>query len=444
MKISLLILSTCLLLALGLQPFGLWAFSYIAFLPAFLLAFDLKVKSLKLFFCFLFAGAFYYGILFWGLTLYSPRIFLIIWLLFSFVFAIYFSGVRLLHSKTNSSIFSILASGLLWLLLEKIFALTPLGAAALQLPFYGPLALMQVVSCADFCLLSGTLVGINASAAFFIRKKSAGSGFCFITLLFILSGIYFHGHLRLKNSEEVKNPIKVSLIQHNLPISESWRGKNLDEIYRRYQDLILEAAKASPDLIVLPLYTLPEDPLQNPEFFLNLAKSAQSHILLGSHIPRNPNGSLNQGLLDVAILYAPEGEIAGVYQASQAPPFRDISEMTEGNPALLQASFGKVGILLCFEDIIPKISRRATAAGAEFIAALSNPGHFANTDLPYYHLFQDSLRAIESNRWIVRVSPNGYSAIIDPKGRQIQKSVLQKEFILTGQIGIPDNFGRKN
>lgn len=433
-----LTLIACLLLVSGLQPFGFWMLSYAGFFPIFLLAFDPKIKFSKLFFCALFAGAFYYGIFFCWLTAYSLRTFSSVWLIVSPVFAVYFSGIRL-FSKINFSALLIPVSIGLWAALEKIFALTPLGAAALQLPFYGPPTLMQVVSYADFCLLSGALMGVNASAALLTRKKSPGAWCGFLLSSLVVSGIYFHGHFRMQKTGDTKKSVKVSLIQHNLPISDSWRGKHRDEIYRRYRELILKAAEEAPDLIVLPLYTLPDDPLRNPGFFAGLARSTKSHILIGSHIPEKPGGDPGKNFLDVAILYAPDGKIAGLYQAAQAPPFRGIPEITGDNAAPLKASFGTFGVLLCYEDVLPGPARKAVSSGAECIAALSNPGHFANTDLPYYHLFQDSLRAIESNRWLIRVSPNGYSAIVDPSGRWIKKSVLREEQVLTGKIGLLEN-----
>lgn len=51
------------------------------------------------------------------------------------------------------------------------------------------------------------------------------------------------------------------------------------------------------------------------------------------------------------------------------------------------------------------------------------------------HLYQDQLRAIETDRWVIRVSSNGYSAIIDPRGRIIKRSELGKQQILYGLVG---------
>ncbi len=69
-------------------------------------------------------------------------------------------------------------------------------------------------------------------------------------------------------------------------------------------------------------------------------------------------------------------------------------------------------------------------AGADILVALSNPGMFSNTPMPYYHLQQDQLRVIETKLPLARVSPNGYSSFIDPTGRIIQKTLLDTEDIL--------------
>jgi apolipoprotein N-acyltransferase len=50
--------------------------------------------------------------------------------------------------------------------------------------------------------------------------------------------------------------------------------------------------------------------------------------------------------------------------------------------------------------------------------------------MPYYQLFQDQIRAAETGLPLIRVSPNGYSALIDRTGTIVQKTKLGAEEIL--------------
>jgi len=136
------------------------------------------------------------------------------------------------------------------------------------------------------------------------------------------------------------------------------------------------------------------------------------------------------------MLYTPDVGLTGHYRAVQAPPLGDPQETTADEYKVLDTPVGKIGILLCYEDTTPKLAREAVAEGAEIIIALSNPGHFTKTHLPRHHLFQDQLRAIESGRFVARVSASGYSALIDPRGRLLNKSKLDHEEILQVIAGL--------
>lgn len=420
-------------LLFGLPPAGLWVFSFLGFLPLFLLALDPGLRTRRLFLHAWTVGMIYYGLFFWWLLLYQARIFLIVWLIFAPVFAIYFFAFRLLISKTASSGFKIITASLLWILLGKLFAMTPLTRAPLEIPFYGPLPFLQTASVTDFSVFAGIVTGMNAAGALLIRRRTFPHLAWFAGLILFLALIYVWGDHRLQESSKEQN-IKVALVQHNFPISDTWRQSREEYIFSQFERLTSQAAKESPDLLLFPLYTIPGDPLRKPAFFLGLARRAKAHILLAAHIPRFDDGDPKKGLMDTAILYSPEGTIGGTYQATQAPPFRKISEVTAGRYELLRTPFGKLGILLCYEDCVPGIARKAVLEGADILVSISNPGHFTSTHLPYYHLLQDRLRAIENNRFLLRVSTNGYSAIIDPKGKILGKSRLAEECVLSGKV----------
>ena len=53
----------------------------------------------------------------------------------------------------------------------------------------------------------------------------------------------------------------------------------------------------------------------------------------------------------------------------------------------------------------------------------------------YYQLFQDQIRAAEAGLPLIRVSSNGYSALIDRTGKIVRKTALGAEDVL--QVEIP-------
>lgn len=210
--------------------------------------------------------------------------------------------------------------------------------------------------------------------------------------------------------------------------------RNHKEVVERYRSLALEAATKKPRLIIFPSYSMPFDAYREPYFFQNLARETGAYLLVSTYIPRVAKRRIAEaGQYETALLFSPEGELTGLDTAVQGPPFRNIGQVFDKKSEVLETPLGKAGILLCFEDTVARMARNEVKKGAEVLIALSNPGHFTKTFLPEYHLFQDQLRAIETGLFVIRVSTNGYSAIIDPRGRIISQTNLGKQELLYGQ-----------
>jgi apolipoprotein N-acyltransferase len=225
----------------------------------------------------------------------------------------------------------------------------------------------------------------------------------------------------------------VALIQHNFPIKSNWRFENREKVIETYEQAVQEWAKTV-DLIIFPQYGLPMDVLREPGWLSELAVTHHTHILLGTYIPKNPGGSLVEGeKIDTALLFSEDGSVQE-YRAINPPPFRRIGQVLGNKRTPLALNGIKLGILLCYEDTRPQDAKLWAKEGAQILVALSNPGHFSGTPLARYHLLHDRIRAMETNRHVIRVSPNGFSAIIDPNGKVITRSQLNEERILKGEV----------
>jgi len=421
--------ASALLLLLGLHPLDLNYLAWFAFVPLFLLLFDASCRPLHFILSALAVGVLYFGIGLYWLLYFDARIYALTFLFVAPVYAIYFGALRGLFAKTQSTHWVVLGAPVFWLALNQLFALSPLGTIAIEVPFYGALPFFQLASVTSLAVVPAAILGLNAAVAAYFKKRSALHILGIIFFAGVLAGIYLWGERRL-SEPQAKPEIKLALVQHNFPVSGKWRLEHPHFIRSEYRRLALEAAQDKSDMTVFPLYSFPDDALRSPEFFAGLAQETRAWILVATYIPQQAGESITGGFFDAALLYSPEGKLADYYQAVQAPPFRDVSETTGKAYKILETPFGKLGILLCYEDSLPKIARRAVHSGAEILIALSNPGHFSTTPMPYYHLMQDRLRAIESNRWLIRASANGYSAAVDDRGRLVQKTELNQARIL--------------
>jgi apolipoprotein N-acyltransferase len=88
---------------------------------------------------------------------------------------------------------------------------------------------------------------------------------------------------------------------------------------------------------------------------------------------------------------------------------------------VFETPFGRAIAGICYESAFAEHFRRQAAAGGEFMLSSSNDAHYSS-EMPAQHHAQDVMRAIETDRWAVRATNTGYSAIVDPHGRTLWMS----------------------
>ena len=84
-------------------------------------------------------------------------------------------------------------------------------------------------------------------------------------------------------------------------------------------------------------------------------------------------------------------------------------------PTVLPTPLGPMAVTICYESAFPQILRPQLQQGAELILSSANNAHYSVT-MPSQHHALDVMRAIEGDRWLVRATNTGLSAIISPKG----------------------------
>jgi len=76
-----------------------------------------------------------------------------------------------------------------------------------------------------------------------------------------------------------------------------------------------------------------------------------------------------------------------------------------------------ISSLICFEDTVARLSRKAVRDGAQVLVNQSNDAWFSHSSEGRQHHDQAVFRAVENRTPLVRVSNTGFSGIIDPIGR---------------------------
>jgi apolipoprotein N-acyltransferase len=187
------------------------------------------------------------------------------------------------------------------------------------------------------------------------------------------------------------------------------------------------------DLIILPETIVPEFLLNNKEFLFNLRDAIESTLIFGT--PRFRNRSVDDRYFNSVVLMNKYGDMTVLHDKKYLVPFGEYlpyrsfftwvitatgffeSEYSKGET---NASVAGYGTAVCFESTLPYQLREQTRTGAKLLFVITNDAWYKQTTILDIHLSCAVLRAVENNRYLIQAANNGYSAIIDNKGR-IQK-----------------------
>lgn len=87
-------------------------------------------------------------------------------------------------------------------------------------------------------------------------------------------------------------------------------------------------------------------------------------------------------------------------------------------PQTMTLDGNRIGILNCYEDLLPAYAREVGREHPAFLLNLTNDGWFLDTSEPHLHHMAARLRAIETRRELLRVVNTGLSGRIDANGRR--------------------------
>ncbi len=272
-----------------------------------------------------------------------------------------------------------------------------------------------------------------------------------------ISGLWYYGRWRMAEIDrsDARFPAaKIAAIQAAIPQDKKWDPAFQLKTIKTYYRLSLEAAKASPDLIVwpetaTPFYFQDRSPLRKD--VLSIAKRLDTALLFGSPAYRFDTAG-NPEYLNSAYLLGRDGTVAGRYDKRHLVPFGEYlpwgwitAWAQEFLPWTGQFSPGTksgplswhnlhVGVLICFESIFPNLSRETVQKGANFLAVLTNDAWFGHTGAAEQHEAMAVFRAVETRRWIIRAANTGISSLISPWGTGIAETPIFKPCYIEGII----------
>ena len=227
---------------------------------------------------------------------------------------------------------------------------------------------------------------------------------------------------------------KILLIQGDVPQMGLDFNSRAKAVFNNHFDLTKKslAQDSNVDFVLWPENAVDVDPFKNLDVKTSL-DSIQKPLIIGAIVYKGNK------LLNTSILWG--GELPPIYVKQHLTPFGEyiplrsiaskISPLTDRvqdfEPGQGSQFFvineAVIAPVICYELIDDQILSEA-AQGSNLLAVQTNSATFGMSAESAQQLSITRIRAIEHGRNIVSVSTTGYSAVIDYRGKVIQKSSM--------------------
>lgn len=331
--------------------------------------------------------------------------------------------------------------------------------------------LVQSVDLLGVTFITTLIILINLAIAEFIisivyRKKNISFRWELIAICALWIFNITYGIFRIRQVEKItesSEKIKIGVVQGNLGLME--KRQSPEESIRIHQNMSIDLEKKGAELIV---WSESAVNYHIPAGIKNLKKpilqKIETPVIFGAIRMEKDGNRIKE--YNTAYLLDEKGNILGYYDKvyllafGEYIPFGDkFPKLYEWSPNSGAFSKGKsvhpvsfknhkIGIMICYEDILPDFVRKlmnSSEGKSDILINITNDGWFGKTNEPWIHLGLSIMRSIELRRWLIRSTNSGISAAIDPTGRIVKNTqVMEKEsFVVEAGFITIDTIYRK-
>lgn len=300
--------------------------------------------------------------------------------------------------------------------------------------------------------LSAAVIALLAARKLPLRQQRANLA------LLIVAALTWPAGALLSHVEwtERGQEITVGLVQANIPQEKKWLPEFRGETISRYQEGTRELASQNVDVIIWPEAALPLLYSQAPNLMQALQRNAeQTGIdlisgILYDRIETPENGAPRRLVHNSAAVF---GRSPHVYHKRHLVPFGEyvpLEDWLRGTIEFfdLPTSFIRPGPdeqqpllaagagwapLICYEIVYPALVAES-ALTSDILLTISNDAWFGASIGPLQHMQMAQMRALETDRYLVRATNTGVTAIVDPHGRITERLPQFERAIMTGKV----------
>jgi apolipoprotein N-acyltransferase len=245
---------------------------------------------------------------------------------------------------------------------------------------------------------------------------------------------------------------ELALVQGGGPQGTRKTDASVVEVFERHVDATA-LVDGPVDLVVWP-----EDVIDTEEDFVDdpwaldvaeLARGLRAPMIVGTVEGAGPERFRNS-----AVLVDADGEVVQRYDKVHRVPFgefvplRALLEPIAGDAlpdrdALIGAlpghldvpgPVGRVAVPISWEVFFPDRTREGVEDGARLVLNPTNGASFTGTIVQTQQVASSQMRAIETGRWVAQVAPTGFSAIIDDRGRVLERSSVSEQRVIQREV----------
>lgn len=326
---------------------------------------------------------------------------------------------------------------------------------------HSQLAITPLAQLADLggTLLLSFLMFWVVEAALVIRTKPENK-YIFALPMICLMLAFGYGRYRIWQFSTVEAPSQqVALIQANISVKEKHDTRLIVPNVNRYLELSKKVAQKE-TLIIWPesvILSWIYDRIESIRYDPRLPDiGTGSSMLIGALTYDDDNNRYNSAL---AIL--PDGRVPYPYHKQILMPFGEFVPFADTFPWLRGLAGGiedfsagkdisvfnypmhsldgkkhyfKVAPLICYEDVVPGLARKAVNNGATLLVNLTNDAWFGHSAALRQHHLIASFRAIENRRYLLRATNTGLTAVVNPLGETIRQLRPFSDDILVSNV----------
>lgn len=354
--------------------------------------------------------------------------------------------------------FAVLAAGVM--VFEWLHSLGPFGGVPISMLSFGQARgpLLPIARVAGGIAVSGLIIAIGATLfmGIFERRWREFTGVVVLTVVLWTAGVasllLVHPSTESDGSGS-GGTIRIAAVQGGGPQGYTFDADEVPRVFQRHLDAT-KRISGPVDVVVWPENTvyIMDGTFAENEWRYELAEQAarlHAPILVGV-VESHPTDDTQ--FLNYQVVVNPDGSLGDRYDKQRRVPFgeyvplRHLFEKFAGDelpgrdatpgpgPAFMRTDRVDMAVAISWEIFFPRIVREGVRHGGQIVLNPTNGSSYWLTILQSQQIATSTYRAVESGRWVVQVSPTGFSAVIDPTGRVVDRAGVGEQKVLVADV----------